>query len=328
MRKILSVLPVVVLTLVAFGFLITCGQKEEQAAPKDDSPRTASPPAVENIWTVGVLTGPSLFQLSAPQGVSNPVMTGFDVTDLDVNIAAHPFLIAADGGYYLFFTAKSSEKHEGGIGMASSADGLNWEYRQIVIDEPYDLSYPHVFQWQGDYYMTPEAHTETSVRLYKATNFPAEWTYQGDILTGDHYISPTIFSYDGMLWMYAAKAGNETLRLFHASELMGTWTEHPMSPIIENDLNTARPAGSTLVVDGKLYRIGQDCEPTYGNAARAFEVTELTTTTYAEKIIETPLVQASGEGWNSDAMHHLDAVRLSDGSWLAVTDALGARKTD
>ena len=45
---------------------------------------------------------------------------------------------------------------------------LDWEYRQIVIDEPYDLSYPYIFQWQDEYYMIPEAHTETSVRLYRA----------------------------------------------------------------------------------------------------------------------------------------------------------------
>jgi hypothetical protein len=29
--------------------------------------------------------------------------------------------------------------------------------------------------------MVPEAHTEKSVRLYKATAFPDEWKYQGTI---------------------------------------------------------------------------------------------------------------------------------------------------
>ncbi|MBW7995690.1 MAG: hypothetical protein FVQ81_03770 [Candidatus Glassbacteria bacterium] len=292
-------------------------------AGQDGQAQSSGDREAENAWTIGVLTGPSPFELSAPANVTNPVLRGEDVTDLDVNIVAHPFMIATDSAYYLFFTAKSDKKKEGGIGLAESSDGLHWKHRRIVVDEPYDLSYPYVFKWQDDYYMTPEAHTETAVRLYKATAFPDQWQYQGDIISGDHYISPTIFRHDDMWWMFAARLGNETLRLFYAAELMGPWTEHPQSPVIEKNLDTARPAGRPLEIDGRLYRIGQDCYPTYGNRALAFEITTLSTTDYAETMIETPLVQASSSGWNAEAMHHVDAWQVGPGRWLAVVDALG-----
>jgi hypothetical protein len=35
------------------------------------------------------------------------------------------------------------------------------------------------------------------------------------------------------------------------------------------------------------------------------------------------LVQASGKGWNSAAMHHVDAQQTATGEWIAVVDALG-----
>ena len=91
-------------------------------------------------------------------------------------------MVVTDSLYYLFFTAKNDLTVEyRGIGLAESKNGVNWEYRQIVIKEPFVLSYPYVFKWQDDYYMIPEAHTETSVRLYRATDFPYKWTYERDL---------------------------------------------------------------------------------------------------------------------------------------------------
>ncbi|MBN2290527.1 MAG: hypothetical protein JXQ83_14430, partial [Candidatus Glassbacteria bacterium] len=204
--------------------------------------------SAESAWTIGIYTGPSPFQLSAPAEVSNPVLTAGDVSDLEVNIVAHPFMVVEDSLYYMFFTAKNDRTGQGGIGLAVSRSGMDWEYRRIVLDEPYDLSYPYVFKWQDDYFMIPEAHTETSLRLYRATDFPDKWTYDTDLLTGDYFISASVVRYNGMWWMFVARLGNETLRLFHAPELRGPWTEHPRSPVVEKNLDTARPGGRLLVV--------------------------------------------------------------------------------
>lgn len=280
--------------------------------------------AVENFWTVGILTGPSPFELGEPAEIVNPVLTGFDATDIALDIAAHPFMLARDSMFYMFFTGKNEAAHTGGIGSATSRDGLHWTYNRLVIDEPYDLAYPFVFEWQGEVFMTVETHTEPGVRLYKAAQFPDSWEFAGEIITGDIFISPTLFRHGDRWWMYACASGNETLRLFYADELMGPWTEHPASPIVARDLNTARPAGRPLLIDGTLYRIAQDCEPTYGNRVLAFRVLELSTSAYREEMLEKPLAALTGQGWNSAAMHHVDAHQLAPGRWIAVVDALGA----
>ena len=292
-------------------------------APQDDQKQQAGRAAVENAWTIGIYTGPSPFELSAPENLKNPVLTAEDVNDLDVDIVAHPFMVVADSLYYLFFTAKDGKTDQGGIGLARSRNGLDWEYRQIVIKEQFVLSYPYVFKWRDDYYLIPEAHTETSVRLYKAASFPDKWTYQGDLIAGDHFISATVAYYSSMWWMFVSPVGNETLRLFYAPDLKGPWTEHPGSPVVAKDKNIARPGGRPLIIDGYLYRLGQDCDPTYGNQVFAFQITEISTTAYKEKMIETPLVKASSKGWNADAMHHVDAHQIGENKWIAAIDALG-----
>ena len=279
--------------------------------------------ARKGAWTIGIYAGPSPFQLSPPPGVTNPVLAGAAVNDMNVDTLAHPFMVAAASGYYVFFTAKDIRTDKGGIGLAESRDGLNWKFRRTVVREPFVLAHPCVFQWRNEYYMVPEAHTETSVRLYKAKQFPDQWEYQGDLLKGDTFISPTLVRFQDIWWMFVARSGNATLRLFYARELKGPWTEHPKSPIVPNDLHTARPAGRPFVIDGTLYRLGQDCLPTYGYQVRAFKVTQISPTTYSETMIDAPLVKASSHGWNADAMHHVDAHMIEKDRWLAVVDALG-----
>ena len=276
-----------------------------------------------SVWTIGVHTGPSPFQLAPPEGIENPVLTAADVDDLDVDIVAHPFLVSRDSRYYMFFTTKNGKTNIGGIGLAESRNGLDWKYQRAVIQEPFVMSHPYVFEWQGDYYLIPETYKGTSVRLYKAEEFPTKWKYEGDLLEDGEFISPTVVRYHDKWWLFTSAPGNETLRLFYAADLRGRWTEHPLSPIVEKDLNTARPAGRPFVSGGYLYRLGQDCHPTYGNQVHAFRVTKMTPDMYSETMVDVPVVKASLKGWNAKAMHHVDAHQIGPVKWIAVVDALG-----
>jgi len=285
-----------------------------------------SPPkagATKPAWTIGIYTGPSAFQLSPPAGVTNPVLTAAAVHDMNVDTIAHPFMVVTGSHYYLFFTAKDAKTDKGGIGLAESRDGLEWKFRRTVLREPFVLAHPFVFQWRGVYYMIPEAHTQDSIRLYRAREFPDTWEFETELLKGDTFISPTLARFKNLWWMFVAPSGNETLRLFYAAELKGPWTEHPRSPIVSKDLHAARPGGRPFVFEGILYRIGQDCYPRYGYQVHAFQITDISTTTYAEKMIEIPLVKASAQGWNAQAMHHVDAQQIGKDTWLAAVDALG-----
>jgi hypothetical protein len=297
---------------------------ESRSAPASPPPAVRAEPAVTSTrWTIGIYTGPSLFRLAPPEDITNPVLTARDVTDMDADTLAYPFIVVQDSRYYLFFKAMNKKSNQCAIGLAESGDGLHWTYRRIVLREPFDLSYPSVFKWHNEYYLIPETHTRTSLRLYRAIHFPDQWAYEEDLLTGDHFINPSIVHYEGAWWMFTGRSGNETSRLFSAPDLKGPWTEHPKSPIIEKDLHRARPGGRPVVIGGILYRLAQDCAPTYGHQVRAFQVTEITKTTYREKLVETPIIQKTSKGWNAEAMHHVDLHQVGESRWIAAVDALG-----
>jgi hypothetical protein len=307
-------------TAIALG---GCRGETSPAPAAPGVPAGADPAAKASRWTIGIYTGRSLFHLASPASIANPVLTASAVRDMDADIVAYPFIVTQDSRYYLFFKVMNRKSSQCAIGLAESQDGLKWTYRRIVLRESFDLSYPAVYKWHNEYYMVPETHTKTSLRLYRAKNFPDEWTYEKDLLSGDTYINPSLIEYQGLWWMFTGRSGNDTSRLFFAPELTGPWTEHPRSPIIEKDLHAARPGGRPVVIDGTLYRLAQDCAPTYGHQVRAFEILDISRTTYVERLIETPVIRKTSEGWNAEAMHHVDLHRQSENQWIAAVDALG-----
>jgi hypothetical protein len=147
----------------------------------------------------------------------------------------------------------------------------------------------------------------------------------GTLLEGNDFVDPSVFYVNQRWWLLADLARPPfyagILRLFHAENLAGPWTEHPKSPILDGEPHISRPAGRVLVFDGRVIRYTQDCAPVYGTQVRAFEITELTKTSYQEQAIGLhPVLEASGQGWNASGMHHIDPHRQKDGQWIACVD--------
>lgn len=255
----------------------------------------------------------------------NPVLSGEDVSDHGVGYVADPFMIRSNGVWYMFFEVMNKRNRKGTIGLASSKEGTKWAYQQIVLEEPFHLSYPYVFEWNNDFYMIPESYQSHSIRLYKATRFPTHWLFEHTLIDGD-YVDSSIFRFGEKWWLFTGSGQPpkraDTLRLFHADELTGPWLEHPESPIIEGDLSIARPAGRVLVLGKSVVRYTQDCHPTYGTQVRAFEVTDLTAKSYHEREVEntSPVLKGTGTGWNAGGMHHIDPHVTEDGRWIACVD--------
>jgi len=194
-----------------------------------------------------------------------------------------------------------------------------------VLDEPFHLSYPYVFHWHDEYYLIPESFEAKAVRLYKAVDFPHRWSLVGSLIEGEDFVDPSIVRFDEKWWIFLSSVSEPNrLCLYYADDLVGPWTEHPMSPIVTTDENMARPAGRVLNYDGRVFRFQQDLDAAWGHRVWAFEVTELTTTAYQEQLLgEDPILEASGSGWNEKAMHQIDPHQVEDGTWIASVDGYG-----
>jgi hypothetical protein len=279
-------------------------------------------PQKDHIWSIGIYTGTSPFSFEAPPNIVNPVLAAKDVSDVRAGIVADPFMLHVRGRWYMFFELTNRATCKGEIGLATSQDGFTWQYEQVVLAEPFHLSYPYVFDWMGEYYMIPESHQAKEVRLYKASRFPNGWDCVGVLLSGQSFCDSSIVRHGDHWWLFTETGLHQfdTLRLFYSTSLTGPWREHPRSPIVQGDPHIARPAGRVLVHDGRIIRYTQDCYPSYGKKVRAFEITELTHTTYIEQPVSKIILEASGAGWNECGMHHIDPHQNAKHEWIACVD--------
>ncbi len=279
-------------------------------------------------WSIGIYAGNSIYDLYSPGKNINPVLTVDDIRDENATLVADPFMIQKDGKWYLFFEAEVETPGGpiGKIGLATSRNGLSWTYDQMVLEEPFHLSYPYVFNRQGNYYMIPETRSVRSVRLYKARKFPHKWKLEKILLKGKRFADNSLFKYNNLWWLFT-DSGNHTLRLYFSDKPDGKWKEHCKSPIMKKNPNHARPGGRVIVLDGIPIRFAQDAYPIYGKQVWAFKITELTPKTYREELVSRPIIAAFGSGWNAQGMHTVDPHKLQDGSWIACVDGLMNNKT-
>lgn len=272
-------------------------------------------PQSEPDWPYPLLPGP----------LANPVLTRYEVTDAPAGLVADPFLVRKDGLWYMFFEVYA---WPGVISVATSLDGYDWTYDRVVLEEDTHISYPCVFSHdngQGEhYYMVVESGATQSVPLYRSLGFPYQWFQVAVLASGREFADPTILRWNGTWWMFVSRAYSDVCYLYYSDNLESGWIEHPQSPIAQGRAKS-RPAGRFMVIDGtRIVRLAQKSDVHYGEAVRAFEVDVLTRTAYAEhELPDSPILTASGQGWNAEGMHHCDE-QWTGTHWLAGVDGFAA----
>jgi hypothetical protein len=228
----------------------------------------------------------------------------------------------------MFFEAWNARTDHGDIALAVSQDGFKWKYERVVLDEPYTLSFPHVFFWNGDFYMVPEARASQSIRIYRANPFPLRWTFVQTLVEGEAFRDSVVFEYEETWWLYTLAGEGKGLKLYFADSPLDPWTEHPKSPIIRQNPDLVRPGGNVIVRGDRIIRYAQDSFPYYGNQLWAIEVTLLTREHYQEhRIGDTPILKGF-DNWNTRGMHHISPIQLPDGRWLAAVDGHGRQMNE
>nr|XP_027104872.1 glycosyltransferase family protein 64 protein C5-like [Coffea arabica] len=297
----------------------------------------------EGSWSIGVFYGDSPFSLkpiedmniwrdkSAAWPVANPVVTCASASEAGFpsNFVADPFLYVQGDVLYLFFETKNSITMQGDIGVARSVDkGATWQQLGIALDEDWHLSYPYVFDYNGHIYMMPEGSANGDLRLYRAVNFPVEWTFD-KVIMKKPMVDSFIIPHGGKYWLFGSDHSgigtkkNGQLEIWYSTSPLGPWRPHKKNPIYNTDKSMgARNGGRPFVHDGNLYRIGQDCGETYGRRIRVFRVEILTTDEFKEVEVSlgTEEPTKGRNAWNGLRNHHLDVQQLSSGEWVGVLD--------
>ena len=198
---------------------------------------------------------------------------------------ADPFLIEKDGVTWLFFEDFVLADGKGRIACGRISKGGELLDVRVVLEKPYHLSYPQVFQHDSEVFLVPESAQHHSVSLYRATDFPNRWEHESQLLDVG-VVDATLAEHDGRWWMFAspmAVSGHAPMTyLWTATELASGW-HLASSSAINSNVCHSRGAGSLHAHNGKLYRISQDGSMAYGSALWFNEITQWDIRGYREK---------------------------------------------
>jgi hypothetical protein len=210
---------------------------------------------------------------------------------------ADPFPIRVGNEYYIFHEEAPLSHYKGSI-VLSVVDNAGKTAGPIpILEQDYHLSYPFVFQWDGEFFMIPETASHHQVELYHCVTFPSRWKLERVLLSGLEALDPTPAFLFGRWWLFAAipvsGAGTSgELHLFYADSPLGPWTPHRANPV-NSDVRSARPAGRIFENDGQFYRPAQDCSRRYGYAVSINRILQLNPDTYRE--VEVDKIVPDGE---------------------------------
>tara|TARA_Y100000591_G_scaffold280814_1_gene260222 strand:+ start:1733 stop:3355 length:1623 start_codon:yes stop_codon:yes gene_type:complete len=174
---------------------------------------------------------------------------------------ADPFLISHKGSNFCFVEDYDFKLNRGLISVIEmSRDKISDP--EIVLSEDFHLSYPYIFEYNGEKYMCPETHQAKEIRLYKSSEFPRKWELVKVLMSGVSAVDSNIFRLHGKWWMLTNIDTSNTgehcseLHLFFSKDLLDDiWHPHPLNPIIFNS-EIARNGGF-IIENDNLYRVYQ-----------------------------------------------------------------------
>ncbi len=238
---------------------------------------------------------------------------------------ADPFLCSFGGRTYCFvedFVGRTNRAHITALEIV----GTKVIEHGIALREPFHLSFPFLFQYQGGLFMCPECCASKQIRIYRCTDFPLRWELQAVVMDGVSAVDTMLFKKGGRWWMLTSldesgtdDFGSELYLFSSDSPLEANWTPHPQNPI-RIDARGGRNAG--LIHDGeKLYRLAQrQGFDQYGQGLLVFEIKTVTESTYVEELVSeiNPTFRKGLRG-----THHLS----SDGKTTVIDHCTNAALT-
>ncbi|MYN45896.1 hypothetical protein GTP23_12645 [Pseudoduganella sp. FT93W] len=219
---------------------------------------------------------------------------------------ADPFLLEHEGRTYCFL---EDYDYARGLGHVSVLELRGDDCVDLgpCLVEPFHLSFPYLFHYQGQLYLCPEASESDQIRVYVCAEFPLRWELAAVLMQNVSAADTMLFEAHGRWWLLTnidqARGGDHCseLQLFYSDSPLSTdWTPHPMNPL-RIDSDGGRNGG--LILDqGRLLRLGQrQGFDHYGEGLLVYEIVEISETVYVERLVSRLDPVELGRS----AIHHL-----------------------
>jgi hypothetical protein len=230
---------------------------------------------------------------------------------------ADPQAVYRNGRYYIFFEELLYKENKGFISLIEMDEKGNTTPARKVLERPYHLSFPFLFESGKELFMIPETHANRTIELYRCTQFPDQWSLTQTLLEGVNAVDTTIWPEDDTFFLFTTlqrqegSADHDELHLFFADNLSSSWQPHPMNPVVR-DVKTGRQAGKMFRLNNKLYRMAQDGSKHYGYCMHLIEIEILSKTEYREKKVDTILPQWAKDVIATHTYNHTHQLTVID----------------
>ena len=281
-----------------------------------------------DLWQLGIVRAPLAKLIDLGSLVDESIM--WVPTDPSLGFLADPFGLMRDGCLHIFAEAFDYRNRVGAIDVLRFNEHLNLLDRRECCREPWHLSYPFVFEAEGETWLLPEAFRSGTVTLYRATEFPVRWSAAARFALDAPAVDPTLFRHEDRWWLAYAPGGTIAqrqgqLHLAFADAIQGPWTPHPSNPV-RVDRGGARPGGTAIPYEGGIVLPVQDCSRSYGAALKFLNIRTLTPNRFAAELIgdlkppdATPPFEGLHTASQCGPYTLIDAKRI-DRSWKARTE--------
>lgn len=216
---------------------------------------------------------------------------------------ADPLVFVKDGVTHVFCEEYPYATRKGVISwFPLDSSGGPAHAPRVVLEAPVHLSYPFVFEHEGQIWMAPESSGSRSLALYRADPFPDKWVLDRVLVADADLSDATLFEHEGRWWMTATTREDDgsswdCMSLYAAPSPLGPWRQCGKGPALI-DTGAARPAGRVFRRDDGLWRPAQDCAAGYGAGLSLCRIDHLDETglrqTIARRLGPPPGVRAVG----------------------------------
>ena len=244
---------------------------------------------------------------------------------------ADPFIVEHEDRMIVFFEEYLYNSSRGRINLVELFKDGTRSSPRVIIEEPFHLSFPNVFNYNGKYYLVPESSEANCIRLYESIGFPYEWKYCGNLIDGIDAVDTVFVEENGTWFMLTSEPGGGggdnrgTVSIYYSDSpvSLGGWHAHPLNPVVNNYKN-GRNGGAIIHYANQRIRPAQNSPRFYGESVALMAIDIINTNGYKE----SPYMTISPSDHqitnvhtinNANAFWCYDRVRISFKSIISVT---------
>ena len=178
--------------------------------------------------------------------------------------AMDPFVFKFNHETFIFAEVYDRWLSRGTIGYCKwNGNGFS-SWKQVIV-ESYHLSYPFLYEDNGEVFMVPESFLNQDVHAYRAVDFPDKWEFSHVLARNVKYVDTTLFRQDKTEYAFAydVESMEKQLLLFEIHDRQFNMASRA---VISKDYSSARPGGRVFNYNGDMIRVSQDCDGAYGKA--------------------------------------------------------------